>query len=126
MQTPESIRRLFEQFVNEAAVDQAVSLYEPSAVLIERDGKLVSRANAIRQPLASLLALCPRMSKLRAQPCNGFENQKGSTDLLIAVFHSLLAGRQHGEVQELLRVEVGWDWAILAQDIHVPAGDPGV
>ena len=48
MQTPESIHRLFEQFVNEAAADQAVSLYEPSAVLIERDGKLVSRANAIR------------------------------------------------------------------------------
>ena len=62
MQNPESIHVLFEQLVNEAAIDQLASLYEPSAVLIERDGTLFSGRNAIREHLAALLALRPRMT----------------------------------------------------------------
>jgi uncharacterized protein (TIGR02246 family) len=62
MSDPEAVHRLFEQYVNKAAIDEALALYDADAVMVERDGKLVIGLNAIREHLAGLLAIRPRIT----------------------------------------------------------------
>lgn len=62
MSDPEAVHRRFEQFVNEASLDGALALYDADAVLVERGGKLVIGLNAIREYLAGLLAIRPRIT----------------------------------------------------------------
>lgn len=59
--TPESVHELFEVFVNEGDLESILCLYEPDAALVERTGKVVSGAGAIRESLRSLLSLKPKM-----------------------------------------------------------------
>jgi len=59
--TPESVHELFEAFVNEGNLERILHLYEPRAALVQRTGRVVSGAGAIRESLRSLLSIKPKM-----------------------------------------------------------------
>ncbi len=58
---PEAIHELFEEYVNDGDLECVADLYEPDAVLVERDGKMVSGATAIKKYLGGLFSMKPRI-----------------------------------------------------------------
>lgn len=56
---PESIHELFESGVNEGRLDRIVRLYDPGAILVEKDGRVFSGAAAISDYFRGLLSLRP-------------------------------------------------------------------
>jgi uncharacterized protein (TIGR02246 family) len=55
----EELHAQFERLVNNADVDGTLSLYEPEAVLMERNGKTIHGHAAIRAHLTALFSLKP-------------------------------------------------------------------
>jgi uncharacterized protein (TIGR02246 family) len=60
--TPADVDRLFGERVNAGDVDGVVALYEPTATLLGLDGTRAIGHAAIRQAIAGLVALKPRMT----------------------------------------------------------------
>ncbi len=61
-QTPDELGELFRQALNAGDLDALVALYEPNASLKPMPDDSVSGHEAIREALAGLLAMKPRMS----------------------------------------------------------------
>ena len=59
--TPEACDRLFGEYTNAGDLDRLVGLYEPDASLVQHDGTPATGAAAIRESLAGLLAMKPRI-----------------------------------------------------------------
>ena len=53
---PEAVHELFEAYVNGGSLEELTRLYERDAVLVHRDGTLVSGAPAIKEYFRALLA----------------------------------------------------------------------
>ena len=60
-QNPEECDMLFATHLNNRDLDGLVSLYEPEACLVQQDGTLACGADAIREGLASLLSIRPKI-----------------------------------------------------------------
>jgi uncharacterized protein (TIGR02246 family) len=60
--SPEDIDRLFSERMAAGDVDGVVALYEPGAGLVSYDGLVTTGAAAIREALARLAAMRPRMT----------------------------------------------------------------
>lgn len=58
---PKDTHRLFAEAASRGALDSLCSMYEPDAVIVEKDGTLSIATEAILAHLAQLLALEPRM-----------------------------------------------------------------
>jgi len=58
---PAAVHELFEKHVNDGRLEELARLYEPEAVFVERDGKRVSGAPAIKEYLRRLLAMHARL-----------------------------------------------------------------
>ena len=58
----EDIHRLFAEAVNASNLDALVALYEPDAAVIERTGERTEGVDNIRQHLAHLLTMRPRIT----------------------------------------------------------------
>ena len=65
--SPEAVHEAFENLVNNNDLDQIMSLYEPGAALMDRDGKVISGVNAIGEYLRGLLSIQPtiRIKRLK-------------------------------------------------------------
>ena len=61
VQDPKDTHRLFAEAVSRGALDSLCAMYEPDAVIVEKDGTLSSGTQAIRAHLTHLLALEPTM-----------------------------------------------------------------
>jgi uncharacterized protein (TIGR02246 family) len=61
---PESTQTLFEEYINAADLESALSLYDSEAVVIQQDGSIKRGTNEIRQHLEGLLSLKPRISTI--------------------------------------------------------------
>ena len=59
--SPESIHEMFEKHLNEGNLEGMARLYEPDAVLVERNGKEVCGSGAIGEYLRALLSAGPRI-----------------------------------------------------------------
>ena len=59
---PENTHRVFAEAARAGSLEPLVALYEPDAVIVERDGALSIGTKAIRAHLEHLLALEPSMS----------------------------------------------------------------
>jgi ketosteroid isomerase-like protein len=57
--SPDSVHELFETFLNEGDLESLVDLYERDAALVNRDGRLVSGSEAIRDYYRSLISRSP-------------------------------------------------------------------
>ena len=55
----ELFSELFVEFVKEGNLEGIVSLYEPNAVFVDRDGKLTSGSSAIRELYRGLFSIKP-------------------------------------------------------------------
>jgi uncharacterized protein (TIGR02246 family) len=60
--SPEACDRLFVEHVNAGDLDAALSLYEPAGRMVRRDGGVAEGQGEIRDVLARLIALRPRMT----------------------------------------------------------------
>lgn len=60
--SPEACDRLFVEHVNAGDLDAALSLYEPACRMVRRDGGVAEGQGEIREVLARLIALRPRMT----------------------------------------------------------------
>jgi uncharacterized protein (TIGR02246 family) len=60
--SPEDIDRLFSERMAAGDVDGVVALYEPGGGLVSYDGLVTTGAAAIREALARLAAMRPRMT----------------------------------------------------------------
>ena len=60
--TPEDIDRLFTERMAAGDVDGVVALYEPEGGLVSQDGLVTTGPAAIREALARLAAMRPRMT----------------------------------------------------------------
>lgn len=58
---PQDTHRVFADAANRGSLESLFALYEPDAVIVEKDGALSLGTNAIRQHLEQLLALQPSM-----------------------------------------------------------------
>jgi len=58
---PEELHDRFAEAANAGDVVRMVDLYEPDAVIVERDGRLTRGTDAIRRHVKDLLALRPKM-----------------------------------------------------------------
>lgn len=65
LNSPDSVHKMFEGLLNEGNLDRILQIYEPGAVVVDRDGKLVSGSKAIGEYLRGLLALKPKMQITR-------------------------------------------------------------
>jgi ketosteroid isomerase-like protein len=59
--SPEETHRVFAEAANAGAVEDVVALYEPDAMVVERDGQLTIGTSAIRDHVTHLLELKPKM-----------------------------------------------------------------
>ncbi len=60
--TPEECDSLFAVSVDKGDLDGLVALYEPKACLVQQDGTQASGAAAIREGLAGLVAMKPKIT----------------------------------------------------------------
>jgi uncharacterized protein (TIGR02246 family) len=60
--TPEDINRLFAEHMAAGDVDAVVALYEPNGVLVSAEGVATTGHAAIRDALARLAAMRPKMT----------------------------------------------------------------
>jgi ketosteroid isomerase-like protein len=58
---PESTQTLFQRHVCDGRIERLIELYEPGGVVIQKDGRMLPGIDAIREHLASLLALKPSL-----------------------------------------------------------------
>lgn len=79
--TPDAVHREFAAAATAADLDRLSRLYEPNAVIVERDGKLSVGTPAIRSHLSHLLSLKPRM---RIDTSHAF--QRGDIALLCSAW----------------------------------------
>jgi uncharacterized protein (TIGR02246 family) len=61
-QTPEECDALFAEYVNAGDIDALVDLYEPSACLVQQTGTEARGTKAIREALAALVDMRPRLT----------------------------------------------------------------
>jgi uncharacterized protein (TIGR02246 family) len=61
IRNPEEIHRAFATAANAGAVEDLVALYEPGAVVVERNGEVTVGTEAIRSHIRHLMALKPAM-----------------------------------------------------------------
>jgi uncharacterized protein (TIGR02246 family) len=61
IQEPQDTHRLFADAASRGSLESLLALYEPDAVVVEKDGALSVGTEAIRAHLEQLLALEPRM-----------------------------------------------------------------
>ncbi len=59
---PEFVHEQFERPLNAGDLEGLCALYEPEAVMIERDGRLLKGVPAIRTTLAGLLSIKPTIT----------------------------------------------------------------
>jgi uncharacterized protein (TIGR02246 family) len=59
---PEDTHHAFARAANAASINELLSLYEPGAAIVERDGRLSVGMDAIAEHLRHLLDMRPRMS----------------------------------------------------------------
>jgi uncharacterized protein (TIGR02246 family) len=76
-QSPEDCDRLFAEHINAGDVDGVAKLYEPRASLVQQDGTAATGPAAIRDALAGLAALKPRIRM------NVFRVVKAGDDLAV-------------------------------------------
>jgi uncharacterized protein (TIGR02246 family) len=60
--SPEACDHLFVEHANAGDLDAVVSLYEPACRMVRRDGSVAQGQGEIREVLARLIALRPRMT----------------------------------------------------------------
>lgn len=58
---PETVHELFAKYVNEDNIEGLAALFEPHAVIIDRDGTIIKGIKAVRDYLEMLLSFRPRL-----------------------------------------------------------------
>jgi uncharacterized protein (TIGR02246 family) len=119
--TPADVDRIFGERVNAGDVDGIVALYEPGATLVTQDaGTLVGHA-AIREYMAILPTLKPRMDM-------GTIHVVQMTDDLALAHHDWHCGlvmpdgsasSLSGKATEVMRRQANGSWRFLLDDPHM-------
>lgn len=112
--TPEALMRTFTDRVHAGDLDGLVALYEPAAVFEPRPGVVVEGQEAIRQALAELLALGPRMIAETVQVLR-------ADDVALVVNEWTMTGtapdgtevRQGGRSADVVRRQPDGGWLVL-------------
>ncbi len=82
---PEIVHEEFEERLNAGDLEGLCALYEPEAVMVERDGRLLRGLPAIRANLAGLLSIKPRITIERTHTI-------GTGDVAVLVSTWVVAG----------------------------------
>ena len=112
--TPEALMRSFTDRVHAGDLDGLVSLYEPAAVFEPQPGVVVEGRPAIRQALAELLALRPRMVAETVQVLR-------ADDVALVINEWTMTGtapdgsevRQGGRSADVVRRQPSGAWLVL-------------
>jgi uncharacterized protein (TIGR02246 family) len=112
--TPEALMRTFTDRVHAGDLDGLVALYEPAAVFEPRPGVVAEGRKAIRQALAELLALGPRMIAETVQVLR-------ADDVALVVNEWTMTGttpdgtevRQGGRSADVVRRQPDGGWLVL-------------
>jgi uncharacterized protein (TIGR02246 family) len=112
--TPEALMRSFTDRVHAGDLDGLVALYEPAAVFEPQPGVVVEGHEAIRQALAELLALQPRMVAETVEVLQ-------ADDVALVINEWTMTGtspdgtevRQGGRSTDVVRRQPGGGWLVL-------------
>lgn len=114
---PDSVHALFEAFVNEGDLDNVAGLYEAEAALIDRDGKVLAGAAAIREYLRGLLSINPSISIRRRSTID-------AGDIAVLISEWQLAGtapdgspiEDGGRTYDVIRRQADGTWKVVVEN----------
>jgi uncharacterized protein (TIGR02246 family) len=116
--TPEEVDRLFAQAVEAADVEALVALYEPGGTLMAQDGGAAVGHAAIREALAGLTGMRPRLRM------NVFRVARSGDDLAVLYNDWILTAvgpdggtvEMTGRAMEVVRRQADGTWRFAVDD----------
>jgi uncharacterized protein (TIGR02246 family) len=120
---PEELNSAFAEAFNSGDIEELLSLYEPTAVLVPRPGQVVEGAEAIRAALQELLAL---KGTMRSE--NQYALMHGDIALLRAKVHLVGTGPDGNPLEinnhttEVIRRQPDGSWLYILD--HPYGADP--
>ena len=116
--TPEDVDRLWARALSVANLDELVALYEPQAAVMPISRQIVIGAEAIREALAGLLAVKPKIVSMTPR----LIAQTGDLAIITAKWDMSMIGpdgnpaQMTGESVEIMRRQADGRW-LLAVDL---------
>jgi ketosteroid isomerase-like protein len=115
--SPEAVHEAFENLLNNNDLDQIMSLYEPGAALMDRDGKVISGVNAIGEYFRGLLSIRPTIRIKRLKKID-----TGHVAVLISEWHMQGTGpdgsslTDGGHTYDIVRQQSNGVWKIVVDN----------